>query len=342
MKQTYSHILTLLFKHRYFSDNLFKSIYVSFADGTQKLMNDLGIVVKQFPGGFHLLSSNPELLDATEESNPIQLHLNCNDPYYINYTELPLYSVTDKFLYFNNLSDVSDSESEVFYLQKEEFVGQNEIVQLINAKVGVPGLNSEKEYHFTDATGKEITLENVKQSSQQPGVFMLSGLGQELLLFYEQGEEVKKFYNYPKAVWKKPFGIVEIFTGRLFRHYSVKGKIEYALNFNRRETIWKYFLVSSVYQKFNNLSIINKSKEQIFNPPQKINVDKNPEALVFESKSKIPLSEFSEDSFQLVDNYESGSGKGKIILKNLVKASTDQLFRDDEKSKETFYSHIYI
>jgi hypothetical protein len=68
----------------------------------------------------------------------------------------------------------------------------------------------------------------------------------------------------------------------------------------------------------------------------------NPNVLVFESKNEIPLSEFSDENFQLVDNFDLGTHSGKIILKNLVKASPAQLYVDELQPGEKTYSHIYI
>jgi len=342
MKQTYANILTLLFKHRYFSDDLFKTVNISFADDSHKLIVDLGIVIKPFSGGFHLLSSNPEILNSIDDTNSIKLLLNCTDPFYINYTELPLYRLTDKLLYLNNLSVVSDSKGKVYNLHKEEFVGQNEVVQIIHGKISISNFNASKGYRFTDATGNDLTSQSVLISSQSSDTFIFSNLSQGHILLYNSKEEVNKYYHYPNAVWKKPFAILEIYPDELFKHYSAGGKVEYALNFANRKTIWKYFFVSPVYKNFQNLSIINKGKEQIFNAPQKQLIHKNEEALVFESKNKIPLSELSDENYQLVDNYDNGNGKGKVILKNLVKASPEQLYGDKTKSDDTIYSHIYI
>jgi hypothetical protein len=50
----------------------------------------------------------------------------------------------------------------------------------------------------------------------------------------------------------------------------------------------------------------------------------------------------SDENFQLVDNYDPVNRSGKVILKNMVKASSEQLFSDPAKSAGNAYSHIYI
>ncbi len=342
MKQTFTHILTLFFRHQYFSDTLFKSIEVSLADGSQRLLNNLGIIIKSFPGGFHLLTSDPELLKSENHAGSFSLFLNCADTYYLNYTDLPLYNLADKLFCFNNLSEVKSEGNNGFVLHSGEFAGENDLVQVVHERFSIPDFNADENYRFTDSAGNEITSENIAPSTPNSATFNISNLPQGLILFYPSGKEVKKFYHYPKAVWRKPFGVVELFAGELFNQFKEKGKVDYAINFSNRKTIWKYFLVSPVYNKFKNLSIISKGKEQSFNSPQMQQIHPDLEALVFESKNKIPLAEQSDEYYQLVDNYSAGNGKSKIVLKNLAKASSEQLYRDEAKTNETFYSHIFI
>jgi hypothetical protein len=97
-----------------------------------------------------------------------------------------------------------------------------------------------------------------------------------------------------------------------------------------------------VYKKFDKLSIINTDKEQVFNAPQKEFVQSDTEALVFESKNTIPITEQWKPTFQLIDDFDLNLKTGKVILKNLPSASPEQMFYSGTKSGGTIYSHIYI
>ncbi|MBV5313467.1 MAG: hypothetical protein JZU47_09235 [Prolixibacteraceae bacterium] len=341
MKQTYSHILTFWFKHRYFSDELFKSVDISLAESSQKTINDLGIIIKPFPGGFNLLAANPELLNSLDDSSPLQLYIYCQDPLYINYTELPSYSLRDTILYFNNLS-AGSNPNESFTLHQSKFLSKDDVIQLSSGQINIPDYNPQNKYHFTDASGKEISSVYVVQTPGNTGSFFISGIEQSLVRAFSANDEILKAYYHPKALWKKPLAVLELFAGKLSEQNKTNGKVDYRICFDNRKTTWKYFMVSPVYQKFNNLSIINKAKEQVFLPPQKQLVHQNTSALVFESKIKIPLAEFSDENFQLVDNFDPTNRSGKIILKSLAKASSEQLFSDQSKPVENVYSHIYI
>lgn len=339
MSQAFNHILTFLFKHRYFSENLFKSVEITFGEETSKLLRNLDIIIKPFPGGLHMLASNPNLFEYANEI-PVRLYLNSKDPLFINYTELPDFNPAGNLLYFNNLSVNTNSDS--LSLHSNEFAGQNEVVGLSTGKIMAPKFEQGLKYRFTDVLGNTVPSQNLIQSANSPGEFMLNNMTEGLIRVKPENEPEFKLYYNPKTVWRKPLGIIEIFPDTLFKHYNVKGKVDYNLNFNNRKTIWKYFLVGPVYQKFENLSIINKSKEQVFNALETQQINENHQAVVFESKSRLPISEHSEDSFQLVEDFDPELKYGKVILKNLPNASSELIYRDEAKSNETIYSHIYI
>jgi len=340
MQQVYSLLLTFMVQHRYFRDNLFHVADISFAEGTAKLINDLGIVIKPFKGGFYLLCSDPELLKGEQRS--IRLNLNCQDTQYINYSDLPSYQPRTSLLYFDNQIIPAGSNDESLLLHEDLFVSVKDIVQVTHGKLTIPNFDQGKEYRFTDAIGDELHPGRIQFSANNPNEVTLLNLPEGLVRVYSGDEEIERVYHQPKAIWTKPMGIIEIYAGELYNQYKKKEQIDYAVQFNYRQTIWKYFVVSPVYQKFNNLSIVNKGKEQIFNAPQKQRILQNQEALVFESKDRIPLLEQSGEIYQLVDNYDPELPAGKVILKNLAKASPEQLYYDTTVSDAPAYSHIYI
>ena len=342
MQQPFNHILTILFKHQYFSENHFKSIIITFERETAKLLRNLNVVIKSFPGGVHLLTTDPELLNATDESEPIRLLLNCKDDTFINYTELPLYNPGTNLLYFNNLNPNTKTKDNSLLLHETGFVAQNDVVPVSNGKITIPQFDTKKKYVFTDVAGNEIASQNIQQTVSGSGIFNLFNFPEGLIYIKDENKVIGKVFCYTNTVWKKPLGILEILPGKLFKHFKEKGKVDYSINFNNRQTVWKYFLVDPVFQKFNNLTIINKAKEQVFKTPEKKQFNEQMEALVFESKNKIPISEFSNNTFQLVDSYDPKLKSGKVILKNLANASPDLLYRDETNSNENIYSHIFI
>lgn len=340
MQQSFNHILTIFFRHQYFSDKQFRSLNITCEKKTSKLLRNLNIIIKSFPGGVHLLTSDPELLNTPDDSEPIRLLLNCNDAIFVNYTELPPYNPGTNLMYFNNLNKKGKGNS--FLLHENEFAAQKELVQVSNGKITIPQFDPKKKYVFTDVAGYEIASQVFRQSQPNAGEFFLSPVPDGLVIFKVENKEDTKTYCYTNSVWRKPLGILEIFPGMLYNHFKEKGKLEYIINFNNRQTVWRYFLADPVFQKFNHLTIINKTKEQVFKTPKKKQIHDEMEALVFESKSKIPITELSDNIFQLVDNFDPKLKSGTPILKNLPNASPNQLYYGDINSDKNIYSHIFI
>ena len=340
MTQNYDPILVFWFKHRYFKDELFRTIELSLAESTQKTFRDLDLILKPFQGGFYLLASNPELLDSPGNSIPLQFFIFTKDVQYINYTELPPYDLRTKILYFNNRASHLVKENK-YLLHPEEHVSGSEIVQVIQSEISIPEYNPNKNYRFTDASGKELSAGSVRVSTSNPGTFILSGIEAGLVRVFSSNDEILKVYCYPKSVWKKPMAILELFPDELFSQYKAKNKVEYSIYFDNRKTIWKYFFTNKKIQEKDKLGIINKDKQQVFLPPQLLPVHQNLKALVFESKNKIPLFESSDEIFQLAD-FTDPKKAPLPVLKNLPKASSEQLFTDPSKSSDQVYSHIYI
>ena len=341
MQQPLNQILKIIFQHHYFSNNQFKSLQLSFDKDTERLIVNLGIMIKIFPGGLHLMASEPELLEASDELGPIRLQLNCNDSRFVNYTELPAYSISNHILYFNNMNNGAPQKNNRYFLHEKEFANQQDIVPVTHGKITIPEFNAKKKYVFTGAAGEEIAPQCIRQSRPDSGNFVLYDFPEGIVEVKEGKKAITKVYHSPNPVWKKPLGILEIFPGQLYTHLKEKGKAEYIVSFNNRQTIWKYFLVSPAYQKFDNLTIINKSKEPAFKKPVKQSVHDELEALVFESNNKIPIEEHS-NGFQLIEGYDPKLKSGKVILKHLATASPDLLYRDETNSGEAIYSHIFI
>ena len=119
MSQNFTHIATVNFKHAYFRDGFFTSVNISMDADSRALMKDLGILLKPFSGGFHLLASNRDKLASENPEVSIKIHFDCSDSYYINYTNLGHYEPANDILYFSNLDAQFNSDEAVFLLHTD-------------------------------------------------------------------------------------------------------------------------------------------------------------------------------------------------------------------------------
>lgn len=135
-------------------------------------------------------------------------------------------------------------------------------------------------------------------------------------------------------------GIIEIFVHELFRTYKTNSVANYVVNFKTRHTVWKYFIINNSNIKLEDLSINQKGKGVVFKEPTQETLANGQKALVFESNKKIPLLEYSEETYQLIDNYNSNLGPEEIIYNGLPIANPKQL--KFNIANNTYYSHMYI
>lgn len=102
MEEQFTHIATITYQHNFFENKTFKElITVISSQAGYKVLQDLGLLIKQFLGGIHILSSDIEKLQLEEESF-ISFDLNCSNPTYVNYTQFPADYHTGDILHFNN------------------------------------------------------------------------------------------------------------------------------------------------------------------------------------------------------------------------------------------------
>mgnify|MGYP001828457302 CR=1 FL=1 len=333
MEQAYQYLLALEFRHKYFQDSQFKSIQVSFDEVTTRLIKNLGIILKPYPGGLHMFTSDIKLLNDATLNTPIRLYLTCNDPYYINYSKLPGYRPSDTVLYFNNLSPSQNSENIALSLHGKKHVGKIAVYKFSSGKVILDTFKEGNTYRFEDAIGNDISDSIHIKQIEEDG-FLISNQYEGNIQVIGEDEENEKVYANPKPVWKKPLAIVELYIPNLFEAFDSNKKQVYALKFETVKTKWKYYFVSPVYKNLQNPSIINSKKERVFE-----SIMDRPDDVeayhAFISIDEHPLLEHSEDFFSLINDENS-----LPIIKALPRASPENLVYDDDK--KTMYSHIYL
>jgi len=340
MSQEFHLIATVLCKHPYFKDKMFRAIQFSIPQESAKLMNDLGILMKQISGGFNLYTANPNVLNT---KNSLKIYLNCSDTYYINYTDLPEHSIHKNVYFFNNLNTHESALENSFFLQNTEYVGSNDLLPLGDGLIEIPNYNPQERYTFHDASNIQIPRTYFQETELNSGKYIALDVPEGIINIKRENQLIHSIYYIPNTVWKKPFAILELFTSSLYQDFKTSKKANYIINFNNRSTIWKYFLADPHYQNLQKLSIVNKENGSFFNSNKTQILHNNTEVRVFTLKEKLPLKEYTDDYFQLVENYNPEVRHGNVIINNLPNASPEQLFQEKtQDEKIIYYSHIYL
>jgi hypothetical protein len=149
---------------------------------------------------------------------------------------------------------------------------------------------------------------------------------------YAGAEDLVSAKDLPQQFFTKPFALIEI---RLNDVYTG----DYEIRFKEKSTYWRYLLVSDHLRELHQPAVLNGSI--VFTGPVEIELPGKRTALAFESVIPVSIRQRSEKTFQLVENYDADSNKGKTVIKTLPHPDINIVSKlNGQDSKE--YSEIVI
>jgi len=108
MQSVYRILFKINFNHSYFTDGVFNAVGVSFTDAAKKTIDNLGLIVKPFKGGFYILydenfaGSIRKREDLLTGDVTLPFTLTLNDPLFYNYTADVPAQFSQSIYYFSN------------------------------------------------------------------------------------------------------------------------------------------------------------------------------------------------------------------------------------------------
>lgn len=108
--------------------------------------------------------------------------------------------------------------------------------------------------------------------------------------------------------FNKPFAVIEL-------QLNTMRAEEYVIRFREKSTYWRYLLVSDHLRELQKPAVLNGTVT--FKGPVDIELPNRKRALAFESDSPVSIRQRSDKTFQLVENYDADSNKGKTVIKML-------------------------
>jgi hypothetical protein len=213
--------------------------------------------------------------------------------------------------------------------------------ELLEGKLQLRFILSLNDPHFYNYT--EIVTNNLKEV-----VFYFNNsstrnaAGKPYDLLHDHEFVTEKDLVTPEAIGEnffvKPFGVLDI-------QVSPALKLEYSIHFNKKTSYWRYIVVGDHLKGLNNPAILNMNDQAVFNSPEKIELPDRREALLFTSLAPISLAEIPGELFQLVENYDFGAGRHKVVKKALPVPDIRSVSSGSGKNKteqKTNYSEIFI
>lgn len=140
-----------------------------------------------------------------------------------------------------------------------------------------------------------------------------------------------------RSFFAKPFAWMEI---------ALHPSLEEALHvqFKGRETVWRYILSSPHLQDLADPAVIHKDTKDPFKGPVYIVLPGGEKKMAFESVQRIPLSSRAEKIFQLVENFQPGSSRYKVVMSILPNPDISAIssVQDPEGRDAAVFSEIFI
>jgi hypothetical protein len=274
----YKTLLTVNFRHNYFSNLAFNGFEVAPLSGTGSYLLKRQLLLKKNAGSFNLVM-NDDMTDIEtkkkflfSEQYTLQFSLTLTDQYLYNYTANLPENLPDSVFHFKNFSENNNN----------------------------PALNNKLHLNDYVSSGDCVPL------------------------------------NEFKSLLKKPFAIISL-------HLFENMPDTYTINFEAKETYWKYILVSDYLRDLESPAISSTGQVE-FSGPQTINLPDRSEALCFQSTTPILLSQQNLNKFQLIDQSPAGTGKYNVIKRTLPTPDVKRVssFTAQDYSNSNYYSEMYI
>jgi hypothetical protein len=133
MRYAFDTLANVQFSHSYFSDNVFSGLTVNVPASTRGVLNNLGLLVKPFKGGFYVLydqnfGGNPRTRDEVLNENiRLEFTLSLNDPYFYSCTSGLPGQIAGSIYYFHNALKALSAWPESSLLHALEFVSESDV-----------------------------------------------------------------------------------------------------------------------------------------------------------------------------------------------------------------------
>lgn len=202
------------------------------------------------------------------------------------------YSVNKATIYFDAEYAGSPRTREQVLLNDEKmvFTLSNTDTSLLNYTGNIEAENISKSlFYFSNADA---------DSQLRAGLTKAASVSSEDLIPVDQARQ---------TFFSKPFGLLSI---RLHKDLAES----FQIRFEAKATYWRYILTSEHLKTLVNPAVVHKETRQAFIGPETFVLPDQREAIVFRSATPVQMTALPNKSFQLLENYEPASGRGRVII----------------------------
>lgn len=344
---SYKPLFKLVVHHNYYAEQPSNDFRLVPTAETQKLVKKLGLVLKDSNGEWILMYEENKLdgLLSEVEKRPevkFMFFLYSSNPYFINFTDLPIESRSEFFYFSNNI--VKKAEDTI-YMHKAEFAGVKDRFGL-KQELEISGNGQEKLIELKDEVGNIVYTKKLGAEEKMILTNQNVPLGKYEL--FENGKSQNTLILFSNVPVLKPIAIVEISLSGIVKEEFINGVKEnevpfynYKISFSSRSTFWKYFLIGKYNSNLKNTTIDSGGSSYKFKGPEMVKMKSGDDAVMFVSESPLPLKQIQDHRFQL-KNVRMGIVNGKTIMERLPSPSPEIIKPESRDENSKVYSEIVI
>jgi hypothetical protein len=342
----YSKMFSLKAMHRYYTSALSKDLVFAPSVETAKWLSKYSLIFKATETGFDVWGETGEdglLKKKISQNIRLTFFITVSNPYFDNFTDLPIDRGNGSLLYFNNLTV---NQVDVFNLGKIELLlnqgnqaGLSDYVRLVTGPYyfAHTAAGPSKIYRLVREEDDVLLGEETFYTDQ--GVFHYRNRMDEIssgrLRLEADGAVIDRFYFQPDPAVKYALGVVEIFTEvpDALRFVTNAGEIsvkEYAVAFLNRSTLWRYKVTNRTGVSLPNPGIAIGNNTGLFT---------NTGSLTFVSNTPMPLQQAPVGGIRILK--EAGNLSSEA-LGNLSNAGVERIIPESNNGSYTLYSDIFI
>ena len=368
------------FIHEYFKDGVLKEIDFRPTDMTIIRLLDYGLLFRKTSTGFVVLYEKDTHSPGEPSLKPIitdekfSFEVYAGDPWFPNYTALPLDHKSPDIFYFYNLNE--NISSSLKLLNNGQHVNESNIVQLSSHIY-----NLRKTIATSSALIEIFDLNGIAVFSKTIAAIQLNGnfeldyqidfsqYGSGRFNVKIDGTDHASLYVDSMLKKKDIFGIIDIYKSALvpatYAFADASGavtapSVKYHIRFGRRQSTWKYYVILKEFETDPGISIDYLppvSGEEPYpvtvnfavGTPEQGLIDTygTGKVLLFESDSEIPLYEVPKKNIRLNKPEDPGdieeamdADDVEILRKHLPNAPITALKPNTDNSK--VFSEIYV
>lgn len=345
----YLKLFEVIVKHDYYTSGLSVDFGFSPTKECKVTLSKYGLIFKETTMGFAVFYEaretggvkTPVKPMSNDEKFSFAMILNRNN--LINFSELPFDNASGERYYFDNLNDNKNSGDLLLvddpvkkYVDKDDVVETSSNIISYSESNANPSVVARILDKFdTVLLSKAVNNIAGKITCQ----FDLSFLEPAVYKLQVDGITKKTFYKNIKTLYENPFGVIEIFKNNSvpadYKFADSAGNVsfkQYVIQFHRRSTIWKYYVIKKYKTSAPNLSIQIGANPAITGSP--FVLPDGTDSTLFDFLSPSELKEKPVESIKLSSN-------GTVLVQNLPNPGIENI-KPDKNDLSKVYSEVYI